>query len=559
MSTPITLFISNVTNVYRRSDIYDPAIHGVDPSNSGKQVPAVNSLVVDDMTAGQALSLLVVESVDLITCASVLVPIRMADSLNSRVINYGNELLCLYFAASESYGTYRLTVDSKLLVFGEENENVYYVLYKTIGGVETVISNYVTDAGVLDGHYVPLRDEDPSTGFSTFRHCFTSDELAENDRITMRVYKSVTPAGGGAATYNLMTELTLVAKAAEQLADLSLGNGAVTGLEVIANQMDRDQNLVLYRGQALSELLITPTVVYANGHRDIMSIDDETVFAYGLTDVDNSLIGMQYEVLVKCAIPDSIPSTLNDPNGASRFITATKTLVIKTQGVDAIMKLSPVPYWGSGQWQLAFVGAPTSRENQVFKLPPTDVTYVTGYEFDGTVIGTEQHVKASYTQTDDEGNTVAYTQEFWITLFAEAAEPWWIVTNGVGGYTYGETSGVWITPIVDVDGTDNTVRIPVATFANWSSVISNFYSRATPPKFITEPAAPTPTHMNYRYASTGVLINANPIPATEYTNTVSCTAATLLAEKTVIIEFLREVDGEMRFLYSVPAVVVDVT
>lgn len=558
-TTPIILFTSNVPTVYRRSDIYDPAIHGVNPDNSGKLIPSVDALVVDDMTTDQTPTLLVVTAVDAITKASTLEPIRMADAVTSRVINYGNELLCLYYAESETLGRYRLTIDSKLHVFGEEDDAIYYVLSKRSDGVETIISNYVNDEGALDGYYVPLRDVDPSTGFSVFAECATTDTLTDGDRVYMKVYRASTPVGGGSTVYDLMTEITLVAKQAEQLSSLTIGNGAVTELEVIANQMDRDLNLVLYRGQALSELLITPKLKYANGHIDSMSIDDETVFAYGLTDVNNLLTGMQYEVLIKCAIPDSIPSTLLDPNGASRFITAVKTLIIKAQNVDAIMKISPIPYWDGSQWQLAFVGAPTSRVNQVYKLPPTDVTYVEDYAFDGTVIGTAQHVKAEYTQTDLEGNVVTYQQEFWITLFASATEPWWIVTDGIDGVSYGKTEETWVTPIVEVDGTDNTVRIPVASFAAWANVVSNFYTRATPPKFITESTAPTPTHFNLRYASTGVLINVNPIPSTEYTNTVTCTAATLLTDKTVIVEFLREVDDEMRFLYSVPVVVSDVT
>jgi hypothetical protein len=552
MSTaPMILFTNAVPDVFRRSDIYDSTLHGTDYVNSGKQIPSPESLVVDDVTSPGSLSLWVVESVDLVTRNSTIVPIRLSYDITDRVTNYGNEMLCVYYETiADAYG-YRLTLDSKILMFG--TSDAYYILYRRRDGVDTVVSNYYTEAGELDGHYIPLQEVDVTTGAKLFQSCVTGEVLEDGDVIIMQVYTlKVTTPPTLTPVYELVSEYKLIAKEAHQLESLVIGEGPIVGMSVTANQMTEDGKLIIYRGQSMSELVINPFILYANGQEEPRPIDNDICFVYGLDDVITTAIDSEYNITVKCFIPDNYPSPLQDGAISSRSVAKTLQLVVKARDVDEVLKLSPIPLLVDTVRTIRYIDSRISRT-----IPTGYVTieYTTD-EINPILYGVNQTVGVRYTTEDALGIAYQYDQEYGITLVDGLTDDkWWIITDESSGTQYGRTDGGGAFYVPHVNILVDVCTIPIAVFTTVESFIANFYTRAYPPKLVLEGAPPTPTHFNLRYASTYALINVTPISVLDYATGVACVGATLIADDTIVVEFLRQVGETTSYLYSVPAVV----
>jgi len=548
MSTaPMILFTNATPDVFQLSDIYDPTIHGTDYLLSGKQIPSVNSLVVDNVTSPGSLSLWVVESVHPTTRKSTIIPIRLAQDITDRVISYGNEMLCVYYETVEGINGYRLTLDSKLLMLG--SSGAVYILYRRRDSEDTVISNYINEDGDLDGHYVPLQTTDPSTGFQLFQSCVTGERLVDGDVIIMQVY-TIKP--GDTIIYELVSEYQMIAKEAHQLMSLSIGQGPILGMEVTANQMTLDGKIIIYRGQAMSELVIYPYILYANGYQEYREIDNESCYAYGLDDVNMAAVDSEFDVTIKCFLPDNYPSPLASGQTCPRSVSKTMQLVVKTKAVDEILKVSPIPYKYGGVWTLKYVASRSSRS-------VTDVcdsvAYIDDTSFNPATIGTEQHLVAQASIVGALGDVYHYTQNYYLTLFASTSIPWWIVTDPARIIKYGSTTLTMITPKVQVSIGGLTCTIPASVFSTSDVFIEQFYTNALPPKLVGESVPPVPTHFNLRYPTNYGLLNAGPISIWMYADAVHCNPTILVNSKTVIVEFVKQVGESMTYLYAVPAVV----
>ena len=103
----LVLFKQEGQHIYDYTNVYDPDVH---PSSSGKIIPAVRSLVVDNRTSEWRV--LMVESVDPVTfkCTYRDFPYKVIDR-RSMIYNYGNDVFMLYYD-NRSTPT-RLVVDAK--------------------------------------------------------------------------------------------------------------------------------------------------------------------------------------------------------------------------------------------------------------------------------------------------------------------------------------------------------------------------------------------------------------------------------------------------------------
>ena len=158
------LFGEKAAGVYRMSDIYFPDEENpISPEQSGKIVPAVGSLVVDD-TKGLHNQQYTVVAVDQDTYYPTLIPSSFSydtPTQPDRVVNYGNDLLMLYFQKTtiqkngQNIVVTRLIVDNKLSLFGNHAATYQLLKYNDNGKLET-ISRWYRSNGIMAGIDNPL-------------------------------------------------------------------------------------------------------------------------------------------------------------------------------------------------------------------------------------------------------------------------------------------------------------------------------------------------------------------------------------------------------------------
>lgn len=299
----VVLFGEKAAGVYRMSDIYFPDSDGsTTPEQSGKIVPAVGSLVVDD-TTGLHNQQYTVTAIDPETYYPTLVPSSFSYDTSStpdRVLNYGNDLLMLYFqkttitAEGQTLRVTRLIVDNKLSLFGNHAATYQLLRYNDSGALET-ISKWYRPNGMAAGTAIPMLE----TGVSGIRKCdgcYTDVDLTEGDSIVCRIYSA-----GGVQ----ISELTLIAKEAHMLNERASVANPIVGMSVKANQMLETDVLFLYTGQNPSELAIFPHLLYSDGQYVTVAIDGMKGFVYGLESIKTSIPGMEYRLLIKYYIDDN--------------------------------------------------------------------------------------------------------------------------------------------------------------------------------------------------------------------------------------------------------------
>ena len=182
----------------------------------------------------------------------------------------------------------RLIVDNKLSLFG--NHAAQYQLFRTNSeGNEEVISRWY-----VNNKYVGTVCDMLDTGVKGIRKCdgcYTDvDDLREGDVVTLKVYS----AGG-----LMIAAIQLIAKQAYLLnEEASLAN-PIVGMFIDANQIDRDGNLYLYQNQNPTELAIFVMLRYSDGTIKRVAVDNKRGFAYGIEQIDTSVVGEETDIVVK--------------------------------------------------------------------------------------------------------------------------------------------------------------------------------------------------------------------------------------------------------------------
>ena len=296
------LFGEKAAGVYRMSDIYFPDEENpISPEQSGKIVPAVGSLVVDD-TKGLHNQQYTVVAVDQDTYYPTLIPSSFSYDTSTqpdRVVNYGNDLLMLYFQKTtiqkngQNLVVTRLIVDNKLSLFGNHAATYQLLKYNDNGQLET-ISRWYRPNGIMAGTAIPMLE----TGVNGIRKCdgcYTDSELTEGESIICRIYS----AGG-----IQISELTLIAKKAHMLNELASVANPIVDMVIKSNQLLGKNILFLYTGQNVSELAIFPHLIYSDNSDVRVAIDGLKGFVYGLEDIRTEIPGMEYRLLIKYYLGD---------------------------------------------------------------------------------------------------------------------------------------------------------------------------------------------------------------------------------------------------------------
>lgn len=536
----IILYNNRKPDAYGIEDIYDP-----ENPQSGKYFPSLYSLVVD--TEGRLYYVSERNtsnySVTLTSCNFV----STEEHNEVTIISYGNDKFCLYIDTRTD--PHRLVVDAKFLVYG--NNIVEYSLYKAdLSGKEQCISQYYDAAGNFVSNRIPLQsisETYPAYKFPT--NCHTTYDLVEGDPVVLRAYNNIG---------NLAAEITLYVRNAQWLNDLASHTNPIVSLNAEALQMMGD-DFFLYEKQDVSHLNIQPYLLYADGSRQDVNVDNTRCFIYGLDDVEPSYPGRSQTIIIKYFLNYKETTTVSTSD-ERRFLTCTKKIVVIDNDNDYTVKLSCVPIWSStyNQWQLYWFAYTDDRQG-VYDVTAL-VKYNKKYPFDSTSasFGKEQRVVVEYDlqsifQTDD---PITGVQTLYLTLWDnQKYERYTFRDSKDDTFIYGVDGSITRRPVIHYDETIDQYFIPTSIFENVEAVIESFYTLARPPyNPSVETVAPTPTHFTVRDAQNGRQIIGGPIPLTEYGQCwPTIVGVTIQPTQTVLVEFLyQDADNSFAILYGVP-------
>ena len=589
MNVKSVLFGERAAGVYLKSEIFFPTDDIVDPNTSGKIVPAVGAIVVDD-SIGLHNQLYVVTAVNQLTYEPTLVPASYVvdgSAQVDRVLSYGNDIFMLYFSSvtksvnHSNINLTRLIVDNKLSLFGK-HAATYQLIRTDDDGNEIVISRkYIAgDNNTLipAGTSISMAD----TGVEGIRKCdgcYTDVTLEEGEEIRCNVYT----AGG-----ILIAQIQLIAKKAHLLNETVDTANPIIGMEIKGTQQTPDGKLFLFQGQSVHELGIYVDLKYRNGESVTIAIDNRRGFCYGLERVTSGIAGVEFPITVKYYLSASdATGEISESNGSivddniTRFITNNTSIKIISVSKDLISKVSPIPIWikgtteeDTGHWELRFLRYRDSRMfspySTIHSADPEYVEIVDG--FNGTLFDTTQKVYIRYKEeVNNLGTTEIRNSSFVIELRDPVANPndivkWLIKDDLTSNITYGDNRSPHLRPrIVYRPGTG--YRIPSEVFSETSSqsavevFLENFYFNAQPPKRVDESKAPTPTHfLIKKIDNNGSPLTVDAVPVEEFSNVLNLViqnSNNSLVGTTVIVEFIRELDAATcEYLYGVPVEVI---
>lgn len=592
MSTKSILFGERAAGVYLMSEIYFPSkdTESVGPDQSGKIVPAVGSLIVDD-TVGLHNQQYTVTAVDPLTYEPTLIPSTFViDSTAQvdRVLSYGNDIFMLYFSSTtenvegSNINLTRLIVDNKLSLFGK-HAATYQLVQTDDEGDEHVISRrYIAGSNntlIPSGTVIPMLD----TGVEGIRKCdgcYTDATLLEGEEIRCDVYT----AGG-----ILIAQIRLIAKEGHLLNEKIGVANPIVDMVIKGTQMTAPGELYLYQGQNVKELGIYVDLIYSDGSARTIAIDNRRGFCYGLEKVTSSIVNVKFDILIKyyLSASDAVGSgsdVIDD--GKIRYISRTATITIIQNPSDVIAKISPIPMWDALNqcWYLRFLRYRSNRLSSPYAVeltsgsPTADMTsdpeFVQTSGFNGKLFSTEQTVTMIYHEQEDNfGSSTQKEASFVIELrnrasIGEKGAVYWLIKDTVGSdKTYGDTSDGAIRPRIEYVGTTSTdasYQIP-AVFKETSNqtatevFLENFYYNANPPKIGSEVVAPAPTHFRLKLPDKkGTPLVTSLIPVEDFrkkftVNVPTGYSANFLLNQTVVVEFVRELDATTcEYLYGVP-------
>ena len=523
----LLLFKQEGQHIYDYSNVYDPDVHGSNVANSGKIVPAVRSIVIDNRTSTWRVYL--VSAVDPVTfkVSYVDFPYKTIDT-SSIVLNYGNDFFMLYY--DNRVSPTRLIVDSKMILFGANLAK--YRLMKD--GFPISIFDQQTETGMEAVNEVPIAEvsNQYTEGIRRCSPCYTTTELQDGDLVTLELYDS---------TGVMIGEVELVAKQATILNSLSASVNPITNFTAECNQVDGDE-WYIYKGQSVDNLSIYPMITMANNVTYNVPRDDSSCFIYGLDEIDSTQVGAKFKVLVKYFVNDRYPV---DPDlnvvvsGTKRILYSEHTVKVVDKPVGSIAKLSVIPVWRQdlGSYDLRFIAYTINRyepivvTDRIVNIGSSPMTFKTFTDmdnvarsvlidgsFDPTAFGSKQTFTIKFLATEIGSVKQYHQQSFSIVLIDPATVPdangsravWNIEDPTNTAEPYGIDNADYNRPEIYWDADAHTHFFDSTNkFRSVTEFVNTFYRLADPPyKIETETQAPYPSHFRIKDVNGNVLVPA---------------------------------------------------
>ena len=545
MADQAYVFKKNVPTSCWLDQLYDPDRDGVDPSASGKYILAPSSIVLDRDTNVAYY----VESVDS-RYKHTLKPLRMLvidESRNVSIVSYGNSLYYLFY--DDRVRPTQLNVDSKLVFFGQGLAE-YRLLRRNPSGVDEHISMYIDTDGVARGERIPLASVPGLDTIKVATNCHNTFVLKDGDVVTMQLFDT---SGVQAA------ELTLFAKRATLLNDMAASATPIVEFNAECLQT-RGDNFYVYTNQDINHLNIQPYVVYSDGTRKDIPVDNQKCFIHGLEDFVASFPGYKQPIVIKYHLTPREIATNPIIEDRSRFLACVKDIVVVPNMTKYTAKLTCIPVWNftTRSYDMEYY-VYTDRRDGIYRV--TDqIQYVDNTSFNGFAFGIEQRLAV---RLDLQGiyasdDPIIHIQNIFITLKTYTAYERYIIKNSKhDSYAYGVDVTLYRRPVIHYDDVLGMYFVPTTIHNNLQSFLEAFYYASRPmydTSIETSPIAPT--HFTIRNSRNGSMVIAAPIPVEQYGqswNIVVAGDSNQLVGNSVIVEFVSQVGtDEYLLLQGVP-------
>lgn len=547
---PKILFNDKRPDSLFKSSLYDPDLHGSDYVASGKVLGKEGSIVIDDVMKPVYGSYIpyVIERFDPVTFKSTLAPLKILltseGDNETKIISYGNDRFMLHY--DDRVRPVCLVPDAKLIIFG--NANVEYRLVRTNEeGQDEIISAYLDATEKFISDRIPLTPLG-NTGAKACTDCHTLYTMQDGDVVHLEVFNS---AGVLTARVELHTLRATI------LNDLASSSNPITNFDAECLQMLDSGEFFVYEKQDPEHIGITPYVEYADGTKEIVTVDKRSCFIYGLDDFIPSYPGYKQRLIIKYFLNFRQSAADSVNIGKHRFLVVEKDLVVVSNQSTFGMKLAVLPIWIPSQrkWSLRFF-AYTDRRDAVYDVTG-DVTWVSA-EFDGIKFNQQQHLIFEVNLSAIYGNSynATYRQALWLTVRDYTQYERYILKDSADDeYAYGVEASTARRPVMHYDATLEQYFVPTSVFGNKAAFLEAFYKWARPPfNANVETLPPTPTHFTVR-SSTAQVILTTPIPVDEYNQVWNCIlsgSADQLVGSNIIVEFLQKIGDTYQILYGVP-------
>lgn len=543
-STPLYLLTDQRPDSCLRSQIYDPDRDGAPSDGMAHVIPKVGACVFDD---DDGMAIYTVISVDSETLKSTLAPARIVKTTTDeeiKIISYGNDKFMLYY--DDRVSPTELTISGNLMLFGSALAE-YRLSRLNSEGKKEFISLYIDSNESYKGDRIPLTSITPGSPVKKCTNCHTLSTLQDGETVTLEVHDN---AG------LLMVELTLFVKRGIPWNDLLSNTDIVTGFEATANQM-LGSDFYIHQRQPISQLVISPRLIYSTGATDDITIDNISCFVYGLDDFVASFPGQRQKILIKKFLGRNQVSPLQEQSGKSRFVTTEKWVtVIANKSMDGI-KVSVIPQWNptTNKYMLRFI-AYSDRRDKIY-----DVTQYTTIisSFDGGIFNNPQSVlfEVDLSQIFGAEASVLYRQNVILNFKTYSEFQRYTIKDSADALlTYGVESSDMRRPVIHYDDDLEVYYIPTSRFLNKEAFVEAYYTAATPPYDPDIEMGPVaPTHFTIRSADNLAIVITNPIPIEQYTQSWNILTQGLPNQYVggqLIVEFLRELSGQFQILYGVP-------
>lgn len=532
---PIIIYNNRKPDAYQESDIFDP-----DNPESGKYFPSLYSLVIrKDST------LWYVSARDDTTFKTTLSPCSIVEESSDKdkvkLVNYGNDHFCIYQDARVS--PTKLIVDAKVLFYGL-NLKEYTLSRKTDTSAEEIISLYLDNMDHFVSDRIPMTPVgEKLLAYKFPTNCHTNVRLIEGEPITLTAYDTFG---------DVVAKLTLFVRNAVWLNDLNSLSNPIVEFNADCLQERGDEWYIKER-QDPAHLNIRPYIVFADGTKKYVNVDNMRCFIYGLDDFLPSYPGYSQTVVLKYFLGRNEVSQTGD-----RFLTMSKKLVVVKDSPDYSGKISTIPVYSPklGSWYLRFFLYTDKRNTCIDVTDAVEYDAETSFNGKPAMYGTEQKITLSLdlNKVIDIGMSVIISQNVYVTVWDHRNyERYTLRDNKTTDVVYGVDGSITRRPVIGYDKQIKKYFIPTSIFRNKEAVIESFYVKSSP--FFdtrTETVAPTPTHFILRDAVSGRQLNANPIELDVFGSSFNVTGPDNYLDQTVVVEFLQQIADEYRILYGAP-------
>ena len=547
-NTTVNVLVKNVPITCFLSQVYDPDTDGTSSSAEGKYVLVAGSIVIDDTTDAEQGVAYYVSYVDPTTYKHTLKPMRylaQVEDTDISILSYGNDKYFLFF--DDRVKPTLLNVSQTLVVFGAVAE--YRLVRTNNSGTEECVSMYVDADGVVRGDRIPMTDMESINNAKMPTNCHTTFTITEGEAITLQMYDA---AGVECAV------VTLIARRAVLLNDLASTSDPIVKFDAECLQMS-GEDFYIYKQQDVDHLNIQPYLIYADGSRQDLTIDNSQTFLLGIEDFIPSFPGYRQPLVLKYFLSAREIATDATVVGNVRMMTCTKNLIVVANNTSYNCKITAIPQWNNAtsSYDLKLYMYTDARDRVYDVTDLFEIVEDTSY--DGSLFGQQQHVVfrgdvSSYFGTTD---PIIHTQDLYITLKPYSLyERYVIKDSATDEYAYGVDVSLHRRPVIHYDEDSLMYFIPTTIFLTMASFLEEFYYRSHPMfHALTEAGPEVPTHFTVRDANTGQMVISAPIEVEQYGQTwniILTGTRDQLVGNTVIVEFLLASGDDYQLLQGVP-------